>query len=74
MFSVYDLQLGQYFHTGRNSNTKKECEIDIVCFLMECEMSEKEIDETINNDEKRLEILDLYEVRIDEHEEHLGDD
>jgi len=74
MFSAYDLQCSQYFHTGRNSDTKNQCEIDIVGFLLEGEYADDEIDKAITSPEERQQILIAYEVRIDEHEEIIDED
>ena len=64
MFSAYDLQTNDYFHTGRNSNTKEECQEGIINFLLE-----GEDDALLESAEK--EILDLFEVEIHEHSEPI---
>ena len=74
MFSAYDLQCDCYFHTGRNSDTEKQCEIDIVEHLLEGEYTNIEIDEIIENDDKRKEKISIYEVRIDEHKEKIDEE
>lgn len=74
MFSAYDLQCDCYFHTGRNSDTEKQSEIDIVEHLLEGEYIDSEIDEIIENDDERKKKLIIYEVRIDEHKERIDEE
>ena len=84
MFSAFDLQIGHYFHTGRNSKTEKECRQDILSFLTESEIEvfipdgdltkeriEKWYEELWKNDVFQKEILEMYEVEIEEHEEEI---
>ena len=73
MFSTYDLQCGGYFHTGRNSKTKQECEEDICDFLIEGSGLEPEDIEKLK-EAGYGEILERFEVRIDEHKEIIEGD
>jgi len=81
IYSAYDLQIAKYFHTGRNSKTRKECQEDIISYLTESEIEvfipegeltdkriEKWYEELWKNEDFQREILEMYEVRIDEHE------
>ena len=89
MFSAYDLQLAQYFHTGRNSKTEEECKKDILEFLTENELDWIIDDEWPNINEVRIdkwyedlwkntnlqnELLDVFEVSIEEHKEPIEED
>lgn len=58
-YSAYDLQTGDYFHSGRNSLTKGECENDICEYLKENELIIA----------PRKEILKIFEVVIHQHNE-----
>lgn len=62
-YSAFDLQTGDYFHTGRNSKSKQECIEDIFEYLMKD--SEEDISK-IKSREK-LGIVEGFEVKIDEH-------
>lgn len=73
-YSAFDLQVGDYFHTGRNSKTKKECIEDIFLYLTQNQDSDEE--ESMFKTKKlsdKLSIVYSYEVRIDEHKELLFD-
>lgn len=87
MFSAFDLQIGHYFHTGRNSRTEEECRQDIISWLTESEISVFIEDDEPLTDERveqwyadlwkdvdfQKEILEMYEVEIEEHEEPIED-
>jgi len=69
LFSAYDLQNSQYFHSGRNMPTKQECTNDIINFLT--------MDKTLNNecwDIPDEAILSMFEVRVDEHEKKIEEE
>lgn len=68
-YSAFDLQNGDYFHTGRNSKSKQECVEDIFDWLM----TDSEEDITKIKPKEKLGYVESYEVRIDEHKELLPD-
>ena len=75
MFSAYDLQLNQYFGSGRNSETLEECQEGILTFLLDGEeFTDEECEEIFNSPEKRAQTITDFDVRIDEHEEPIEDE
>ena len=70
MFSAYCLQNHEFFHTGRNSKSKDECEEDIIDFLVE---EEPEDFYTPWSELPDWEILEMFEVKIVEHKEMIPD-
>jgi len=71
-FSAWDLQCHDYFHTGRNSNTLKECQEQICNFLLDGEdLTDKYIEKWLENPQ---DILNTFEVEIHDHEKKLPDD
>lgn len=71
MFSAYCLQNNDYFHTGRNSSTRQECEEEIVYFLVE---GEPEDEYTPWSELPNWEILEMFEVNIVEHQEPIPEE
>jgi cytoplasmic iron level regulating protein YaaA (DUF328/UPF0246 family) len=67
-YSAFDLQTGDYFHTGRNSKSKQECIDDIFDWLTE----DSEEDLSKLSKQEKAEMVSIYEVRIDKHKELLS--
>jgi len=70
MFSAYDLQCYRYLHIGRNRKSGEECKEEICDFLLEgsgLDIEDIEKWKEAGHDE----ILECFEVRIDEHKEKI---
>jgi hypothetical protein len=65
-FSAWDLQCYIYFHRGRNSKTRKECEKAVLDMLIQGEDTEKGFDKL-----PTWELLEHYQVEIHEHEDKI---
>lgn len=68
MFSAFDLQTDSYFKSGRNSETRKECEEAMIVMLT--------LNRTLNGENWNISneaILDMFEVRIDKHKRKIID-
>lgn len=66
-YSAYDKQLGQYFETGKNSRNRATCMSRVVDYLVQgAPLPTQEYDDIPDE-----EILDLFDVRIDEHSKPL---
>jgi hypothetical protein len=78
MFSAFDLQCNEYFHSGRNSKTKKQCMEDVVDMLVngQDEFTWADFEKSAKKDNQTVDeyIIDLFDVRIDQHEERIEDD
>lgn len=70
MYSAYDNQTGDYFHTGRNSLTKQECEDQIITHLIEGSWAEPE-DQSIMKTCPHTENLEFFGVEIHEHQQAI---
>jgi hypothetical protein len=66
MYSAFDLKNSRYFCTGRNSKSYRDCFEAIKSIMAPHSLGDwkKEPDK---------ELLDFYEVRIDEHEKKIKD-
>lgn len=78
-YSVWDLQTNNYMATGSNSKTKHEAMVDIFNYLAQDfsmgKEEEKELRETLMNDDKELEAyINDFEFEIHEHEGKINYD
>lgn len=67
-YSAYDLQHKKYFKTGRNSRNRTTCVSRIRDHLTEGSELANEEYEDIPDDE----LLEMFDVRIDEHSRPIG--
>ena len=65
-YSAWDCQCNQYFHTGRNNKTRKECFEDIRDWLVGGSTADGE-DEKKMYDLPEWEILEMFDVEIHKH-------
>lgn len=72
MFSAFDEQNNRYFATGMNSETREDCEQEILEFLTEAnDLENTDKEQFFKN---RTQSLGFFNVRIDEHEDRLEED
>lgn len=71
-YSAWDKQNNEYFHTGRNSKTKKECQEDISTYLIEGS-AEDEAEEKHMYEWTFKEIESFFEIEIHKHNKKIGE-
>lgn len=70
LYSAYDKQMKQYFKTGRNSQNRATCVSRIVDYLIEGAPLPDEEYTDIPDEE----ILEMFDVRVDEHSRPIETD